>query len=736
MQMQRMTWTVLLVLIVFAPSSSTAVKALGVHKRDLAEDGEATGAVEFLKNFANEILDSRYEEVSRKVIQSGISPRCSLDLLKFTNALRELEPWAARLVDASGKYPSGLFHGTISDLGAFDECVETVMRDETGHEKLRAHYCNVFVKFHKNDTSLLDHFAPAMSYSHRLAPKFTRPQSVDRAEGARLGVCVSNNCKGDDLERLINTLIDYRAHVTVRDCVSNEPPLMTDTQAGIIAFLAVLGAIIVISSIIDYILPTEAESGSPRGTLVKCVTAFSAISNFRLLMDTTAKKDTDAHLFRFLHGMRFFTMVWIVLGQSYHALNTSITARLVNGLHYSDNVTFCVVTAAYFSVDTFLFIGGLMLTYNVLREKSNRFVVSCTAIVRRYIRGTVPAFFVIMFVYLVPLFALGPNVKEYYDQFQGDINRNWWSILLQIRNFTKELHIGPFGHLWYLSTDFQLFVVALTTLQVLSKKFWWSIGALVTFSLATCCVSAWQVLSKDYTPFMVPMTDTYSIFVDTLNELYVLPWYHAVAFFSGCITMMLIARYRTAKVSKIVQLGLWLVGVTCALTTVFIMYDWNRGEHPTEWAQGSVAFSQRLLWAIWLSWLTFACATGRGGFVEDFLSWEAFVPLSRLSFGVFLIQLPFYLFKFSIARDRLYYSHFVLLSQFFSVLIWCYLLSFLLYMVCEAPIGRLEKIMLRRSRPGDTLLTTEHGYITTKEKGDRDDGGDNGRSDMATASYL
>uniref|UniRef100_V5IB90 Putative acyltransferase n=1 Tax=Ixodes ricinus TaxID=34613 RepID=V5IB90_IXORI len=66
---------------------------------------------------------------------------------------------------------------------------------------------------------------------------------------------------------------------------------------------------------------------------------------------------------------------------------------------------------------------------------------------------------------------------------------------------------------------------------------------------------------------------------------------------------------------------MWLITATCGLTAILSMYEWNRGAHPPEWAKLSFAFSERLLWAIWLSWLTLACATGRASFITHFLSW-------------------------------------------------------------------------------------------------------------------
>ncbi|XP_037509515.2 nose resistant to fluoxetine protein 6 [Rhipicephalus sanguineus] len=97
-----------------------------------------------------------------------------------------------------------------------------------------------------------------------------------------------------------------------------------------------------------------------------------------------------------------------------------------------------------------------------------------------------------------------------------------------------------------------------------------------------------------------------------------------------------------------------------------------------------------------MAWIWFACTTGRGGFVNRFLSWNALVPLGRLSFGVYLIHVPFYHLMHRISRERRFYSHFVLVSNCFIVLVWSYILSFILSIACELPTVHLEKVVFLR----------------------------------------
>ncbi len=50
-----------------------------------------------------------------------------------------------------------------------------------------------------------------------------------------------------------------------------------------------------------------------------------------------------------------------------------------------------------------------------------------------------------------------------------------------------------------------------------------------------------------------------------------------------------------------------------------------------------IAFS-KILWSLSLSFIIYSCVTSYGGFVNDFLSYSLWIPLSKLSFCTYLVQ--------------------------------------------------------------------------------------------------
>ncbi|XP_049516864.1 uncharacterized protein LOC125942659 [Dermacentor silvarum] len=131
-----------------------------------------------IRTAIKQFMSTAGSELTRKLLQADISTDCTLGLLQFTRAIQELEPWAMRLIDATAKYPTGLLQATVSDLGAYDECIETVVRYEDGVKKVRGQYCDVHLSL-GDDNLLVEDLVPALLYSHsRLRATMSEKPSI------------------------------------------------------------------------------------------------------------------------------------------------------------------------------------------------------------------------------------------------------------------------------------------------------------------------------------------------------------------------------------------------------------------------------------------------------------------------------------------------------------------------------------------------------------------------------
>ncbi|XP_037559610.1 nose resistant to fluoxetine protein 6 [Dermacentor silvarum] len=356
-----------------------------------------------------------------------------------------------------------------------------------------------------------------------------------------------------------------------------------------------------------------------------------------------------------------------------------------------------IVAAAFNSVDTFFFLSGFFLCLTVAKQKTNGLLIFVMGVLRRLIRICVPLFFIIMCFCILPLFVTGPDTKMFFKKLYDEVSSDWWRYVLHIRNFYEISPQHVLGHTWYLSADFQLFAVSLLTLTLMRRRKTLVIGAFALLSLFGYAIGAWALVSSDALPFMVFPGQTPQITIETVHQYYILPFSHTVSYFSGCMTFLIMEDFRDRKITKAMQVAGWCIAASCGLCCVFMKLAWYKSPNPTSKAGNLIAaFSDRAMWSIFLAWITLACSSGRGGFVGQFLSWNLFVPLSKLSFGVYLIHLPFIELLQHSSRERLSWSHFNQVTMLFSVLDWSFILSYLLYLACEAPTAVLDKLVFSR----------------------------------------
>lgn len=102
--------------------------------------------------------------------------------------------------------------------------------------------------------------------------------------------------------------------------------------------------------------------------------------------------------------------------------------------------------------------------------------------------------------------------------------------------------------------------------------------------------------------------------------------------------------------------------------------------------------------------MTFACITGHGGLVSRLLKSKVFLPMSRLSFGVYLVHLSVIYSRYFSSKQTLFWSN----LEFFGSAVHSFFLSlivaFFLYVLFEAPIVRVEKLAFQGAAESSSSL--------------------------------
>lgn len=105
------------------------------------------------------------------------------------------------------------------------------------------------------------------------------------------------------------------------------------------------------------------------------------------------------------------------------------------------------------------------------------------------------------------------------------------------------------------------------------------------------------------------------------------------------------------KLPKRLTITLWIVLPPLSFTTLLLTYLWNGAYadlnmiNPSPLVSSIYVALHRFIWTSLLAWIVFACITGRARFLNNLLSWPMFVPISRLSFSIYLVHLPVIMFR-------------------------------------------------------------------------------------------
>ncbi|CAN7990266.1 unnamed protein product [Ixodes pacificus] len=131
------------------------------------------------------------------------------------------------------------------------------------------------------------------------------------------------------------------------------------------------------------------------------------------------------------------------------------------------------------------------------------------------------------------------------------------------------------------------------------------------------------------------------------------------------------------------------------LGVLYAMWPANTGQALPSlgWAVVYGALS-RSLWAAGLSWIVIASVAGYGGVVTKLLSFNALMPLSRLTYSAYIIH-PVVMAVFYGSREEVFdFSPFLLTYFTLGNVTLSYGISFVLSLLFEAPVLALEKALL------------------------------------------
>ena len=303
------------------------------------------------------------------------------------------------------------------------------------------------------------------------------------------------------------------------------------------------------------------------------------------------------------------------------------------------------------------------------------------------------------YVSLYPYTGSGPMWKK--DGMEVNYCKNsWWYNFLYINNFVSitDSEKQCMGWSWYLANDMQFFVISPI---IIVPLFYSKIAGMII--MAVFLLGTWittGVISAHYElgPTLIAGGD----FIDYFDKYYVRPYCRFGPYLVGMFTGYIL--YKTncrCRINRYVNLLLWTISAGIAIAILYGLYEEVNG-HPMSVNVAALYNTvHRTLWGACVCWVIFACATGNGGYVNTFLSWKAFIPLSRLTYCAYLVHPIVIYYYINTAQRLIHFTDLQVIYLFLPNICLSYAVAFVASLAFESPMMGLEKVIFKRGEKRD-----------------------------------
>ncbi|XP_017046357.1 nose resistant to fluoxetine protein 6 [Drosophila ficusphila] len=630
--------------------------------------------IEFADYFKNVSLDEL--SLSDSLLPTADDLQCLSDMAQFMLAFTSGQYWALKMIDSWGTIPSGIFTGNVYDLGNFDECIN--IKKDT----IRGKYCFLEVSPSK-----------ALGIENSLAGILK--MKIAACFPASCSATLMNKFVEQIFQRILNVSLPSTAMSINEDtCQTNESEPWSGLTILTVVILSVMGFVVAVFTLYDCFLVKNQEEISP------VVKLFSARANSRALFHVEIK--SNPNVIECLHGIRCMSLVWVVFLHQYASLFHSPNINRFSIISWLQKPFTGFFLHGTFSVDSFFFIGGLLVALISLRSmERNKGKLNVPLMYLHRLIRIVPILAMALLVYnqLIGVLGDGPLFKGGYNG-KASCEKSWYLTLLFVVNYANDMCLD---HTWYLAVDMQLFLISPILLFALYK---WgkkaAAGIFVLMVLLSGCL------------FATMMVNNYSITnldLSLQKQMYFYTHTHAAPWLIGFLFgyFLYVTKGKKFQLSWVAVWSGWILCLAMLFTSIFALYPIR--DAGTPWLMTTLELSfyytlTRVGWPMAIGWVVFACMQGYGGLANSFLSSPLWQPLSKLSYSVYMWHSFIQEINQRIRRTNTYFSDYQVMLDFWSSLGFTVLFSYLLYLLIEAPIGGLDFLVRpQKNKPVEVVQT-------------------------------
>uniref|UniRef100_A0A915Q4I6 Nose resistant-to-fluoxetine protein N-terminal domain-containing protein n=1 Tax=Setaria digitata TaxID=48799 RepID=A0A915Q4I6_9BILA len=629
--------------------------------------------------------------------------------------------WIFNVLDAMGKVPAGILSGNNLWIGSWSACRRISVVKNRQQQKWSGQYClasfqpyisaNPFKNIGSASVQDPGEHCKASNiwHSNETNADDENKKCFTLIPLLNYGICTPDSCTNYDVKKIFE-LVYKSAESTIRRqvvcnvdiiCRNNLPnsQLSHDSSSLIVLFFVLFVLVLMFfGTLYDYIV-YQAEMMDKDDEVynkynkpfianwfVKVLLAFSVYTNGRNIL-RTEKQSNQIHC---LHGTR--------------VLNNLLPTMIA----FPQKFFNLIIVQAPLAVDSFFYLSGMLTSYLFMEKfkveaTKGRSIYSLDMwllfYIHRYIRLT-PVYLMVMVldVTLLTHFSDGPFWRPIEANY---CRKSWWTNLIYMNNFLLQ--------------DVEVVVGIVVALS------------LITISSLT---HLFIILANNYPPAPI-LTAKLQIVQDLSTywpDVYVKPYIRCNPYIIGILVGFAIHKCTlrpTFPKWKIV-LG-WTISTVFGLLAVFGLYSYAQTGDMSHTARIIYALFGRNAYALSLAWVTFACATGYGGAINDILGWRAWIPLSRITFCAYLIH-PILLQIYYLSRPHAFHftTVYQMLYQFAIAVAMAYFTGFFLSLAFEVPVSILESLAIdkimekikayRRRKP--PRVKVQFGLVITDDTND------------------
>ncbi|KAH8276110.1 hypothetical protein KR044_009145, partial [Drosophila immigrans] len=434
------------------------------------------------------------------------------------------------------------------------------------------------------------------------------------------------------------------------------------------------------------------EAEQPIALHQQLLLCFALQTNAKAILNIDKTKESNTSC---LHGLRVFSVLWTMMVHTYlqmFAIGENKFERVITERSF----WYQIIGNATFSVDSFFFISGLLVTLLYVKQDRKHPTESCSFVrhscvetammlLYRFLRLTPVYLFVVLFNDFAVRQGLDSSVFQPAKIEHNTCRIYWWRNILYINNFFPQ-HEMCMMWSWYMANDMQFYVMG-SLLLALSRKYFKAVAlALVVFLISSWSIAGVVSLQHHY-------THKVALPFESFDFLYDKPWQRVGPYIVGMFTGYALYKVKTPPtISRRLNLSLWSLSLGILLLVVLGVWDGELSAVNTAFyvGVGHTAFGCGLVWIV------MSCCWGLAPMVNAILSYRVLWPLSRLTYCAYLIHPIIMFICSSHMSGTVHLNNPMILTTFLGNAVVSFGSAFVISALFEAPVIRILKICFKK----------------------------------------